>query len=212
MPVTLRQLADRLSRPAGRVDPLPRAARAPAVVTAVGGVREGFQQQRGPDGRPWAPLKFARPRGGSLVLLDTGRLRASVVGRADAETVTVGTNRPGAATQHYGATIRPKRAKALAIPLTPTAARFPPRDFPGKLVWIPTRRADPSARGVLAELKWTGRGRKAKPELVRHYVLRAQVVIPARPFVGFSAETVREITRLAADAQLEVLTRRLTGG
>lgn len=73
------------------------------------------------NGRPgWKPLKYPRPRGGSGILQDSGRLRNSMTTHADNRAAVVGTNLAYAAIHHYGGqtrphTIRPKNGKALAF-------------------------------------------------------------------------------------------------
>jgi len=51
-----------------------------------------FRENVGPDGKPWKPLKKDRPRKGSKILVDTGRLRSSIHGSHDAEHAQVGSN------------------------------------------------------------------------------------------------------------------------
>lgn len=112
-----------------------------------GQAKDCFAFSRSPEGTPWSPLKHNRPRGGSKPLLDTGVLRASLVGRAAGhiERVTPtslewGTNVLYAYTHQYGAVITPKKGKYLALPVSIEAQRVgSPRKFPGakvRLGWI----------------------------------------------------------------------------
>ena len=74
--------------------------------------RMNFRNQRSPDGTPWAPLRM---RSGQI-LSDTGRLRNSLTYQVGNDEVQVGTNVKYARTHQFGATIKPKKAKALAFP------------------------------------------------------------------------------------------------
>lgn len=144
--------------------PLPEEARVVNVflkrarLLMIADVKENFDKSAGPDGTPWKPLKFPRPRGGNKPLLDTGMLRASVTGgspefRADTglNYVSIGTVRPGANLMHAGGTVVPTKAKALAIPLTKDAVRAgSPRRFPRPLVMLWRTGAQ---SGALAEVK-----------------------------------------------------------
>jgi len=79
-------------------------------VALVSNVQTRFEQGRGPDGQPWAPVK----RGGSP-LVDSGLMRDSMTYDVNGSTVRVGTNRIQAKTHQFGATIKPKKAKVLAF-------------------------------------------------------------------------------------------------
>ena len=76
----------------------------------VTSTQERFEEGRGPDGEPWEPTK----RGGQI-LVDSGRLRDSYIHQPSARQVRVGSNLIYAGVHHYGATIEPKNAKALAF-------------------------------------------------------------------------------------------------
>lgn len=121
----------------------------------VNRIRLCFKLSVSPWGEPWAPLKFRAPRrtnngkrlsatGRAQVkanaagapgkpLVNTGRLRSSIVAKADAKGVTIGTNVKGAATHQFGATIVPKTAKRLVFPGPNGALIF------AKKVTIPAR-------------------------------------------------------------------------
>lgn len=163
----------------------------PAIrVLAVGGVREHFQTATGPDGKPWKRLAHARPEGGSArPLSDKGLLAASVSARITADTLTLLASHPGANVHQFGAKIRPTRAKALTIPLTAEAKRAGgARRFPRPLFVI---RFPGVESGFLAE----DDGKR----IVFHYVLRREVEIPARPFLGFSKRTTDRVVAILAD-------------
>lgn len=104
-----------------------------------------FEQGRGPDGRPWTPVR----RGGQPLVKD-GHLRDSVSHQVGPNRVEIGTTAKSGAVHQFGAVIRPKSAKALAFRV--------------------------------------GKG----------LVMVKQVTIPARPYLGMSAEDDREVEAIAA--------------
>ncbi|MGI9276424.1 MAG: phage virion morphogenesis protein [Endozoicomonas sp.] len=71
-----------------------------------------FRHQSAPDGTPWAPLKI---RSGQI-LSDSGLLKRSINDKPGNDQVEIGTNKKYARTHQFGATIKPKKAKALAFP------------------------------------------------------------------------------------------------
>ena len=80
-----------------------------------------FRREVSPDGKKWPPLSpvtLARRRNKRGILRDTGELFGSIHMQADAQKAEVGTplDHPKVFTHQFGATIRPKRAKALRIP------------------------------------------------------------------------------------------------
>lgn len=138
------------------------------VQIVVSDVKSRFLTSTAPDGRQWKPLKYARPRGPGQPLLDTGALMASITGTFDATSVTVGTNRPGAALHQFGGTVRPKKGKFLTVPLTPAAVRAgSPRMMTG------TAAVPLFARMVGG--RWVG-----------HFLCVRKAEVPARPFLGLS--------------------------
>lgn len=74
-------------------------------------IRLGFKAGRSPWGVPWAPLtsRVGQP------LRNTGLLQRSITSKPSKDSVEVGTNRTGAPTQHFGATILPKKGKYLVF-------------------------------------------------------------------------------------------------
>ena len=78
--------------------------------TLVTSTRERFERGRGPDGERWKDTR----RGGQI-LTDTGRLRDSITHQAGSAEVRVGSNVIYAAVHQFGATIKPKSARALAF-------------------------------------------------------------------------------------------------
>jgi len=101
-----------------------------------------FEDQKGPDGRPWKPSERARRQGGQT-LRDTGRLMQSITYRASRRQVEVGTNVIYAPVHQFGAEIRPVRAKWLRFPEPGTDPDRADRDNPhwrfAKRVYIPPR-------------------------------------------------------------------------
>lgn len=144
--------------------PLPEEARVVSVflnkarTAMIDDVHDHFEKSVGPDGKPWKPLKFPRPRGGNKPLFDTGKLRDSITGKSPEfrsevgfNYVAIGTVHPGANLMHAGGTVVPTKAKALAIPLTKDAVRAgSPRKFPRPLVMLWRNGAQ---SGALAEIK-----------------------------------------------------------
>lgn len=149
----------------------------------VSDVKKRFATGTAPDGSPWRPLKYPRPNGGDKPLRDTGVLMASITAKVDRTGVTVGTTHPGAALQNAGGTVRPKRGKFLAIPLTREAKRAgSPRRMKG------TKELPLFAR-------WNASGQP-----VGHFLLVRKAVIPKREFVGVSKEAERAIGQVLLDA------------
>jgi phage gpG-like protein len=205
-------LGELARRAAGAADPPaipPRAAKAlPAL--AVAGYRRGFAEQRSPDGTPWPPPKW---RPGGQALLDTGHLRASGTAAVVGDTLVLSTTAPGAALLHFGGEVVAK-GKALAIPVSRESRRVgSPLRFPGPpLVYLPDRKGDPSKRGKLAQITFRGRGKQSRAVVTVHYILRRRVVVPSRPFVGFSAETIGAATELVAAEHARFLAQSIAGG
>ena len=136
-----------------------------SLMETLGTLVEGQTKRRiaaektGPDGKRWkalSPLTVkARTNKSNSPLNDTGTLMGRISHTATARTAIVGTNVKYAAFHQFGvASIKPKKGKALAVPL---------------------------AGGGFARLKESS--------------------IPARPFLGISAQNMAEI-RAACDAWL----------
>jgi phage virion morphogenesis protein len=87
----------------------------------VRSIVRGIRNQVAPDGTAYkAPHRYGE---GGKRLMDTNRLLRSISRDVIGDRVLVGSNVEYAAMQHYGGVQRPKRAKALAIPLTRQVAR-----------------------------------------------------------------------------------------
>lgn len=76
-------------------------------------VSERFEKGEGPGGIAWPVSHRAREFGGKT-LVDSTRLRDSIVSEADAHSARIGTNVPYAATHQFGALIEPTGADAAA--------------------------------------------------------------------------------------------------
>jgi len=136
-----------------------------------------FRNQRGPDGGAWEKSWRARNEGGQTLSL-SGRLRRSITYQATNNSVAVGTNVLYAAIHQFGGTIRAKSGPFLSIPITPAArAAGSPRNF-GEL------HVTQSAKGQFLLVDAKG---------VPQYLLRQQVTMPARPFLGASAADQTEL-------------------
>lgn len=96
---------------------------------------------------------------------------ANITIYGDDVSVTVGSSHIASKIHQYGGTIRPVRAKALTIPIHPSARGKAARDF-SDLFLLRTSKGAFLMRG--------GRG-KAKPQLM--YVLKKSVTIPKRLWV-----------------------------
>jgi phage gpG-like protein len=168
-------------------------------VISVAGTREHFAESRGPDGKPWPALKHPRPDGGNKPLLDKGLLQASISASVTQEELWLRANHPGAAVHQFGATIVPKRAKALTIPVSKEAKRIgsPGRGRFPRPLFVVARGAGQT--GFLAEGRPDGKG------ITIHYLLRRSVTIPARPYLGWSESTIKKMERVLADKLADVM-------
>lgn len=163
--------------------PLPPDLAKAIGVILVAGVRRRFQQAAaGPR------LKRPRPGGGDKPLLDTGVLRNSYTARVEPDGASVGSALPQARLHEFGGTVRAKRTKYLALPLTVQAKRAgSPRRIP-HLRFRPFR---DKPGGVL--YRDDGRGRRTD-----HFLLVPEVTVPARPRVAADAADRRAIDEVAA--------------
>lgn len=143
--INLSQLAGHM---AGRAVPPPSSKMWKQVGQALeNDAKDSFDASRSPDGTPWSPLRYPRPRGGNKPLLDTGMLRASLTnnGRGHVRiesqsSLEWGTNLQQAMVHQHGAVIVPKKGKFLAIPTSVEALRAgSPLRFPdakNRLGWL----------------------------------------------------------------------------
>lgn len=127
-----------------------------AGISIVNRIRLGFRMGRDPWGNTWQPIKWRAPRisakGGitkagrrqrqanfagtpGQPLVDTGRLRRSIVERAQPNSVTVGTNLIYARVHQFGARIKAKKGPFLVFagpdgaPLFVRQVTIPARPF-----------------------------------------------------------------------------------
>lgn len=175
--------------------PPPAALPAPAgraiAMVLLSGMRRRFQGGVDPLGRPWPRLRHPRPAGGTKPLLNFGILRNSYRTRVHPDGAEVYSDLPQARLHNFGGTVVPKKAKALAIPLTVQAVRAGgPRRFPKKLQFRP-HPSGKNAVGVLYE-------KLAGGKTTDHYLLVKKVTVPARWHVGASAEDLQAIADIAA--------------
>lgn len=143
-----------------------------------------FRAQKGPDGTAWKPSFRAREEGGQTLSGSPPRLRRSISTSATPTTATVGTNVIYAAIHQFGGVIRAKKGPFLAIPITPAARRAgSPTRMPGLRVWQTLK-----GQFVMGDDKGTV-----------HFLLRRQVTMPERPFLGASAADRTELVRVVQD-------------
>lgn len=165
------------------------------AVVLKSGAQLRFRAQAGPDGQAWK--KSRRTEGGGQTLSLTRRLRNSITSAYSGTTATVGTNVVYAAIHQFGGTIRAKKGPFLAIPISDQArSAGSPRNFPQALeVWQTVK-----GQFVLGT-------RDGKGETV-HYLLRASVTMPARPFLGASEADQAQLVRVVQDALANAWKRR----
>lgn len=163
---------------------IPQGSRLQKVIKKLANQAESFVVKRISNGIPPAisPLTAA-VRGSGKPLQDTGALMASIHSGADSQGGFVATSHEAAAVNHFGATIRPKKAKKLWIPASGETRRL-------------MRRYSPTPSGLIHSLKaagwklWTSKSGKAfmgqsprskTPQVL--FVLKESVKIPPRPFL-----------------------------
>lgn len=153
----------------------------------VTGAQMRFRTQTSPTGQPWAKSHRASTEGGQT-LSQTRRLRNSIHGLATGTTATVGTNVVYAAIHQFGGTIRAKAGPFLAIPVTPEArAAGSPKNM----------------SGLHVAQTWNGKSQQGGQFILvdekgkTQFLLRRQVKIQARPYLGVSGSDAAEIIRIA---------------
>lgn len=140
------------------------------------GTQLRFRTTTGPDGQAWEKSFRAKTEGGQTLTMST-HLRKSISYQATRGSVAVGTNVVYAAVHQFGATIRAKNGPFLAIPVTKSAREKRPREMSGLHV-------AQTLKGQFILVDAAG---------VTQYLLREQVTIPARPFLGVSDGDSTEI-------------------
>ncbi len=147
--------------------------------------RMRFRTGTDPEGAPWRKPKWRKGQ----PLRDTGVLLKSIHSKSSSAFAAVGTNNEYAKIHQFGGVIKPKTAKALAIPWSPEAkgvgyaSRFPRKLA---LVW-----PKGSKSGWLVE---SGGSRRKHTKLP--YRLRHQVTIPARPVLGISQDDRTDVAEV----------------
>jgi hypothetical protein len=190
--LTFAELAGRLAAKAAGLPGLVRQYLDAAGVLCASELKRDLADGRSPDGTPFKPLAHPRPnsKGGDQPLRDTGLLGASLGGgpghvrRVTERSLTIGTNVAHAKTHQDGAVIVPVKAKYLAIPLTPAASKAgSPRNYPGDLVGVYGKKG-----GVLLD---------DATDQPQYALTKGPVVIPPRPFIGFSQALIGKLKKLA---------------
>lgn len=175
-------------------------------IMSASGAKKGLRDGVDIHGKPFQPLRFQRASGkGGLPLRDKGLLAASISATMPQETVILSANSPGARLQNYGGVVRPKRAKALAVPISKEAGRIGSPGggrFPRPLFVRATRSA--TVVGALCE--------NVGGVLVVHYLLVKEVRVPARQYLGWSASTLDRIQQLLADKYASAIVKLFTAG
>ncbi|ABR46651.1 conserved hypothetical protein [Alkaliphilus metalliredigens QYMF] len=127
-----------------------------------------------------------------LDYLDSHALKAGIMGEEDSELIMI------AATHEFGATIKPKNSKYLAIPL-PAAGDTRPADHDDLFV--------PRGTKILAKPK--GQGEK---DFIPMFVLLKSVMIPERSYIRSTFdENKNKINEMGQDLLINVLEGKLTG-
>jgi len=227
--IDLNNLVPHLKKELGAVFSLDTTAIWKKVAVALEtGAKNSFNSSTSPDGAPWSPLKHRRIRGGDKPLLDRGLLRASLTSnapfhivRAIGNTLEWGTNLISAAVHNFGAVLRPKTGKWLCIPASIDAlqvgspTRFP--DAKNRIRWSTGK----TSGIVYEDLNKTPKrikGFKRKKHkadkmigknIIIHYYLTKQVTIPARRFIGISAQTNEEIRHIIQEEVFKAIKVKL---
>lgn len=185
----------------------------------------------------WPVSRRAQNEGGKTLLL-SNRLRSSITYDPSAHSVIIGTNTAYARLQNEGGIVKPRKAKALAIPLNKKARKAAEdlpegasiRDIKGLFfvalkrsgqIGILAKRATMSYNADTGEIKKsktsmfgeykTKRGKKKVGLIEPWFAIRTSVKIPARPFLVVNHDDMKKLERML-DRYLNGATRRKTGG
>jgi phage gpG-like protein len=190
------------------LDELARSLQNPGNLSTIGGMAVEMIRSHIHSGQGFKPLSPATVdyRGNGRPLQDTGALRDSIAFKAvDGRTVSVGTNKPYAAIQNNGGTVRAKNAKWLWIPAAGTR-QLQRRYGYGPTAVLNGLKADgysvyfsAGSRVVCWKEKRRSRSEEGKLEYKSHilYYLKKSVEIPARKFFYL---TDREMSLLMKEA------------
>lgn len=140
-------------------------------------VERRFETETAPDGTPWTPLRprtaarriGGKRRGTENILRVTGRLYQSLTGEASAREAAVGTNLHYAGIHQTGGTID-----------------------------VPERSATIRLRKVKGRTRFAKRAHKRARD-VDVTIGAHQIVVPARPYLGFSETDRTELLAIAED-------------
>lgn len=161
---------------------------------------ENFERQADPvTGTPWQAvggLRALTKRAGGRILEGNpaSGIKGSINGavpQVTPRTVSIGTNKEYARIHQLGGVVKAKPGKSLAMPLTPEAARAgSARRFreqrPDSFLYVPKkdrRLASNSTNGTAFIAEPVGKkGSKVK----LHFLLKKQIRMPRRPFLGWS--------------------------
>lgn len=135
--------------------------------------REGGQETK------WKKSGRVRIHGGKT-LQDTGRLRASITFKPGTDSLKIGTSDKRARLLFKGGIVRPKRAKALTIPLDPSVKRRA-REYADTFI----------AKGVIFQ--------KRDKKIIPLFALKKQVEVPARRFIEVTKADRLYLDRLLVD-------------
>ena len=185
---------DRLGRAFTSARPLMDRVGAYAASASVARIRDGMEPSN-------APLTRSYKKGSNTTLRDTGKLQGSITHRAMPFSAAWGTNEIQARLLHEGGTVRPKKAKKLAIPAgwrtrrlmrrygeTPRSCIQRMRESGDYNVWT-----SKSGKAVLAKRKTVA----GQAKLFVLFVLLDSVTVPSRPFLRLDDRDRREIDRIA---------------
>ena len=123
--------------------------------------------------KKWKKSKRASDSGGKT-LRKSGQLYRSINYRATDDELIIGSADKRAALHFFGGTVRPKKAKSLAIPWD-ESVKLSPRDYEDTFI----------AKGVIFQTQGD--------KIVPLFSLRKKVVIPARRFIEYTPRARRKL-------------------
>lgn len=147
-------------------------------------------------GRPkkWPSSRRAAETGGRT-MRHKGELTRSITYNVDGNSVQVGTNLEYARIHQFGGVVRPRKAKALTVPVHAKAYGKRAADFPD-LVYIPRKGKSPMLAMVKARKGRNGSMMIAGHQVIPYFILMKSVRIHARPFLQFLPDDLRKFDRM----------------
>jgi phage gpG-like protein len=136
---------------------------------------------------PWTPSRRAL-LAGRKTLNQHGYLRNSLRRMHDSGMAGIFTNYFSARIHEEGGVIRPRKAKALAIPIDPISIDKTPAMFPG--AFIPRTGKDGERKNVI--LWRPAKGEKA----ISIFLLLKSVTMPARPYIAPTDQELQQVDPL----------------